>query len=123
MWPFSTPKPKLDPKADPKPDPYKLNIKTGNNQLRSGRYGIEHKIAEQMYALRHETFANISPANRQFIVDLITKHAKLLPAGTGFGRSLRLRMKEEVERARLAGKISLVDKKDFIKIIDKLPHA
>lgn len=115
MWPFSSSK--------PKPDPYKLDIKTGNNQLRSGRYGIEHKIEEQMYALRHGEYANISSANREFIVDLITRHAKLLSVGSGFSYSLRLKMKEEVEQARVAGKISLVDKNDFIKIIDNLPHG
>jgi len=70
MWPFSSTKSKILPV---KPDPYKIDIKTGGGQLRSGRHGLEHEIAEKMYNLRRSAFGGVSPADRQFLIDLIKK--------------------------------------------------
>jgi hypothetical protein len=108
----------------PEDSKYKVgSLATGSGFSRKspGATGMERRLFNKVRKER-ASLKNLSKNDRKYFLDMVEERAKKVKAGVGFGRTIRKKMKRQVERDRRKGTISYEDSKDFKRMIDEFPH-
>ncbi len=98
-----------------------ISLGTGSGFKTKGKKGVVKQLAK-LARNKPLSYKNISKKDSEYFNEVIKPHAKAVGRSSGFGRSTRTSMKQQIEVDRRAGKISSKDASDFKHMIDQLPH-
>ena len=95
-----------------------LKVKTGG--------GFKTKILKKqlfrMIKASPATYKSMGEKERKYVLDMVSKRAKAVKSGAGFGNVTRRSMKNQIEKDRQGGSLSSTNAKLMKKLVDDLPH-